>query len=302
MKNFYILTNMEKDPAFDFTSKVENYIRSKGGICTHQLPQDGVMNMACASLVPSGCECVIVLGGDGTLIQAARDLATCKIPVFGVNIGTVGYLTDIDKEHCFSAIDLLMADEYSIDERMILEGEVYLGDGDNNANSASNGDGDSAAANTAAGSPIISYALNDIVIGRLGPLKVINFDVYVNGQFLINYPADGLVISTPTGSTAYNLSAGGPIISPCADIIVMTPICPHILTTSSVVFEGGDELEIRCTPSRSGQELRVATFDGSCEYHLKTGDRIVIRQSKRKAYFARTDKQNFLQILRNRLS
>ncbi len=281
MKNFYILTNMEKDPAFDFTRKVEDYIRSKGGVCTHQLPQDGVMNTACASLVPEGCECVIVLGGDGTLIQAARDLASCKIPVFGVNIGTLGYLTDIDKEHCFLAIDLLFADEYSIDERMILEGEVYLGGADR---------------------PVVSYALNDIVIGRLGPLKVINFDVYVNGQFLINYPADGLVVSTPTGSTAYNLSAGGPIISPCADIIVMTPICPHILTTSSVVFEGSDELEIRCTPSRSGQELRVATFDGSSEYHLKTGDRIVIRQSKRKAYFARTDKQNFLQILRNRLS
>ena len=201
------------------------------------------------------------------------------MPVFGINIGTLGYLTDIDREQAFSAIDMLIDDDYSIDRRMLLSGDVYRGD-----------------------KLIYSdTALNDIVINRMGSLKIINFDVYVNGEFLITYPADGIILSTPTGSTAYNLSAGGPIVRPQAECIVMTPVCPHVLNKSSVIFGGDDELEIRMSRSHTGMEERVVTFDGGNYIKLMTGDRIIVKRSDRQAKLLRTGSHNFLQILRNKL-
>ena len=145
-------------------------------------------------------------------------------------------------------------------------------------------------------------ALNDIVINRMGSLKIINFDIFVNGEYLITYPADGLIVSTPTGSTAYNLSAGGPIVRPQTDCIVMTPVCPHVLNKSSVIFGGEDVLEVRMTQSRSGVEERVVTFDGTDYINLVSGDRIVISRSDTRASLIRIGKHNFLQILRNKLS
>ena len=236
MNKFYVIANSQKDMDFAMADKISEYIIAKGGTCVCQkrdIGKEGIKyNSADASLIPEGTECVIVLGGDGTLIQAARDLSSINVPVFGINIGTLGYLTEIDMEQAFPAIDRIMADEYNIDTRMILRGRVYRGDD----------------------KLYSDIALNDIVINRMGSLKIINFDIFVNGEYLITYPADGLIVSTPTGSTAYNLSAGGPIVRPQTDCIVMTPVCPHVLNKSSVIFGGEDVLEVRMTQSRSGVE------------------------------------------------
>ena len=284
MNKFYVIANSQKDTDFAMADRISEYIIAKGGTCVCQkrdIGKEGLKyNSADASLIPDGTECVIVLGGDGTLIQAARDLSTINVPVFGINIGTLGYLTEIDMEQAFPAIDRIMADEYNIDTRMILRGRVYRGE-----------------------EKLYSdIALNDIVINRMGSLRIINFDIYVNGEYLITYPADGLIVSTPTGSTAYNLSAGGPIVRPQTDCIVMTPVCPHVLNKSSVIFGGEDVLEIRMTPSRSGVEERVVTFDGTDYINLVSGDRIVISRSDTRASLIRIGKHNFLQILRNKLS
>ena len=262
------------------TDEICNYITEKGGKCVCQKLTQAEYNSADASLIPGDIQCVIVLGGDGTLIQAARDLAQLEIPVFGINLGTIGYLTEIDKEQAFPAIDKLLNDEYYIEKRMILNGSVYRDD-------------------TLIYSQI---ALNDIVLARAGSLRIINFDIYVNGEYLITYPADGLIISTPTGSTAYNLSAGGPIIRPQTECVVMTPVCPHVLNKSSVVFGGDDILEIRLNEPRTGIEERVVTFDGAHNMELVTGDRILIEKSQLYARFIRIEQHNFLQILRNKLS
>lgn len=284
MNKFYVIANSQKDMDFAMADKISEYIIAKGGTCVCQkrdIGKEGIKyNSADASLIPEGTECVVVLGGDGTLIQAARDLSSINVPVFGINIGTLGYLTEIDMEQAFPAIDRIMADEYNIDTRMILRGRVYRGDD----------------------KLYSDIALNDIVINRMGSLKIINFDIFVNGEYLITYPADGLIVSTPTGSTAYNLSAGGPIVRPQTDCIVMTPVCPHVLNKSSVIFGGEDVLEVRMTPSRSGVEERVVTFDGTDYINLVSGDRIVISRSDTRASLIRIGKHNFLQILRNKLS
>ena len=284
MNKFYVIANSQKDMDFAMADKISEYIIAKGGTCVCQkrdIGKEGIKyNSADASLIPEGTECVIVLGGDGTLIQAARDLSSINVPVFGINIGTLGYLTEIDMEQAFPAIDRIMADEYNIDTRMILRGRVYRGDD----------------------KLYSDIALNDIVINRMCSLKIINFDIFVNGEYLITYPADGLIVSTPTGSTAYNLSAGGPIVRPQTDCIVMTPVCPHVLNKSSVIFGGEDVLEVRMTPSRSGVEERVVTFDGTDYINLVSGDRIVISRSDTRASLIRIGKHNFLQILRNKLS
>lgn len=284
MNKFYVIANSQKDMDFAMADKISEYIIAKGGTCVCQkrdIGKEGIKyNSADASLIPEGTECVIVLGGDGTLIQAARDLSSINVPVFGINIGTLGYLTEIDMEQAFPAIDRIMADEYNIDTRMILRGRVYRGDD----------------------KLYSDIALNDIVINRMGSLKIINFDIFVNGEYLIKYPADGLIVSTPTGSTAYNLSAGGPIVRPQTDCIVMTPVCPHVLNKSSVIFGGEDVLEVRMTQSRSGVEERVVTFDGTDYINLVSGDRIVISRSDTRASLIRIGKHNFLQILRNKLS
>ena len=284
MNKFYVIANSQKDMDFAMADKISEYIIAKGGTCVCQkrdIGKEGIKyNSADASLIPEGTECVIVLGGDGTLIQAARDLSSINVPVFGINIGTLGYLTEIDMEQAFPAIDRIMADEYNIDTRMILRGRVYRGDD----------------------KLYSDIALNDIVINRMGSLKIINFDIFVNGEYLITYPADGLIVSTPTGSTAYNLSAGGPIVRPQTDCIVMTPVCPHVLNKSSVIFGGEDVLEVRMTQSRSGVEERVVTFDGTDYINLVSGDCIVISRSDTRASLIRIGKHNFLQILRNKLS
>ena len=284
MKRFYIVANADKDVDFLHTKKICEYINGKGGICDYQnfdyTKKNGLYNSADVNLIPEQTECVLVLGGDGTLIQAARELGASDIPVFGINIGNLGFLTEIDMSQVFPTIDQLLNDEFFLDKRMMLEGSVVRN-----------------------GKEIFSeIALNDIVLNRVGQLRVLHFDIFVNEEFLISYRADGMVVATPTGSTAYNLSAGGPILRPGTESIVVTPICPHMLNKSSVVFGNDDVLEIRLNHESFGDEKRVVTFDGDKYFELDDGDRIIIKKSQRKATFIRTEKYNFLQILRNKLS
>ena len=240
-------------------------------------------------LVPDNTECVIVLGGDGTLIQASRELSEKAIPFIGVNIGTLGYLTDTDMSRFEETLECLLKDDYEIDSRMMLDGHIYRD-----------------------GERIFSdMALNDVVINRNGALRIIDFDIYVNGEYLNTYSADGVIVSTATGSTAYSLSAGGPIIQPTARLIMVTPICPHSLNQRSIIFAADDEIMIemkdnksssgRKTGSLKNDSARVATFDGESFCELVTGDRIVITQSERISKFVKTSRISFLERIRNKM-
>lgn len=152
-----------------------------------------------AEVMPDDVDCIIVLGGDGTLIQAARDLNERNIPLLGVNIGTLGYLTDTDMNNVYDTLNNLIDDKYEVDTRMMLDGKIYRDD------------------------KVIyeDVALNDVVLSRRGILRVIDFDIYVNGEYLNSFAADGVIVSTATGSTAYSLSAGGPIVQPNARLIMI---------------------------------------------------------------------------------
>ncbi len=284
MDKFFIVTNRAKDKNLVFTNQIMDYLKSKGKECYIQ-PGDACVNNELynytdAELVPKDTDCVIVLGGDGTLIQAARDLNKLGLPLLGINIGTLGFLADIDKDNAFKAIDDVLNGEYEIDERMMLEGKAYRNDKLIYSN----------------------VALNDIVINRSGALRVIAFDIYVNNEYLNSYTADGLIISTPTGSTAYNLSAGGPIAQPNSQLIILTPVCPHKINIRSIILGADDEICIKMTPSRSNQEERVASFDGEVHTDLVTGDKVVVSRAPVKARIIKTSKLSFFQVLSKKMS
>ena len=219
MDHFYIITNHQKDEKLEVTRQIQEYLEKHGKTCgiqqkTNPGTQKAAYKFTNAAEIPEEVECVLVLGGDGTLIQAARDTIHRNIPLLGFNFGTLGFLAEIEKENMYTALDKLMADEFYLESRMMLTGNVYRG-----------------------GEVVdTDIALNDIVLNRSGALRTVNYEIYVNGDFLYSCPADGIIISTPTGSTGYNLSARGPIVSPSSSMILITPICPHSLTSSSIVL------------------------------------------------------------------
>ena len=293
MKYFYIVTNRFKDPDGVNTRKIAQFLRSKCAECVCQIEQEEAFNTTGSysdvRLVPDNTECVIVLGGDGTLIQASRELSEKAIPFIGVNIGTLGYLTDTDMSRFEETLECLLKDDYEIDSRMMLDGCIYRGE-----------------------ERIFSdMALNDVVINRNGALRIIDFDIYVNGEYLNTYSADGVIVSTATGSTAYSLSAGGPIIQPTARLIMVTPICPHSLNQRSIIFAADDEIMIemkdnksssgRNTGSLNNDSARVATCDGESFCELVTGDRIVITQSERISRLVKTSRISFLERISNNM-
>jgi NAD+ kinase len=267
MKNFYIYTNQTKDDNGETTQYIRDYIHLKGGVCT--------------DTVNDKVEAIIVLGGDGTMLRAAREYVGFHIPFIGVNLGTLGYMTEVDKEDIAPAIDSLMADNYDIESRMMLSGIPVI--------------------NGASSNPQI--ALNDIVINRKGALHVINFNIYVNGSLLSSYHADGMIISTPTGSTAYNLSAGGPIVEPRARLIMMTPVCSHTLVNNrTIILAEDDVIDIEIGQYKPGEEQEVnASFDGRCPVQLNEGDKIRIIRSDKATKIIKLSEASFLDTLHKKM-
>ena len=275
MKNFLIMTNEEKDPGFSTSNKIREYIESKGGAAF--LRKDFTEDTQSYSNIPGEVECVIVLGGDGTMLHASRLIAPHDLPVVGVNLGTLGFLTEIEMSHLSEGIDDLLNDRFHIEERMMLEGCIFHRD-------------------------ISCYrlsALNDIVITRSGFSRIISFKIIVNGELLDVYAADGVIISTPTGSTGYNLSAGGPIVNPEANVILITPVCPHSLQAKSIVLGEWDTIEIHIQKVRKTQlEEALVTFDGQVAERLNPGDIIKIHKSRKVAKVVKVQENSFYHTLR----
>lgn len=282
MKHFLMITNMHKDIGRKLTETLSEYIRAKGGICqcflsTGENAQEAAPKI---SEIPKDTECVLVLGGDGTLIRAATRLVDSRIPLIGVNLGNMGYLCELEESNAFAAIDRLMAGDYMIEKRMMLEGH-----------------GVKAGENVGYG-----IAFNDIVIHRTGSLSVVRLSVYVNGEYLNTFHGDGVIISTPTGSTGYNMSAGGPIVDPKAQMILITPINPHNLGSRSIVIGADDEVVVELAERRSQQDETVeVSFDGDNAVKLEVGDRFVIRKAKETARICKISNESFLEILSKKM-
>lgn len=301
MKYFYVIPNWAKDPSGEAANRIKEYLESKGCVCGVRGDHVGVRSAdgqsdisVCAECsasdqptykytnpaeVPDNTQCVIVLGGDGTLIQATRDLVDLDLPFVGVNLGTLGYLAELEIQNIHESLDALIEDKFVVQERMMLSGSLIR-------------DGKVLEEN---------IALNEVVVGRGCALNVIRFLVSVNGRFLNSYAADGVILSTPTGSTGYNLSAGGPILEPDASMILMTPISPHSMINRSIVLADTAEVEIEMT--RIGAGGALLAFDGSGSVaKLEDGDRLRIRKSDKKTKILTLSKESFLEILRNKMS
>ena len=284
MEHFYIIANSEKPESVTLRDKIVGYLNRRGKTCSYQENAQPSENHAYSftdpARVPEDIDAVLVLGGDGTVIQAARDLARRDVPFLGINVGTLGYLTEVEASEYGQALDTLIRGEYYLEKRMMLCGEVF----------------------TEEGKTYAGKALNDIVISRQGVLRVVNFQIFVNGRYLDSYNADGMIISTPTGSTGYNLSAGGPIVEPGAEMLLITPICPHTLNARSIVLSGHDQVEIVIGPGRKMEKDRaVATFDGDTEIGLVSGERVKIRRSIHATKLIKLNDQSFLEVLSRKL-
>lgn len=282
MKHFFLIANTRKDPAFALTDRIASYIIERGGTCDY-LKKDGVsegFQEALSAAIPPATECILVIGGDGTLIKASRETFGRQIPLIGVNLGTLGYLCELEEETLFPAIDRMLTGDVMIEERMMLTGTVER-------------DGQVIQEET---------ALNDIVIHRTGALHVISYEVTVNGQLLSSYRADGIIVSTPTGSTAYNLSAGGPIVDPKAAMLLLTPINSHDLNNKSIVFDGQAEIVLQMGGGESNAETDVEiSFDGTNALRLFPRDIIRIRRAAQNTRILKLNKKSFLEILQRKM-
>ena len=280
MKHFFIIVNAQKDSELIFTNQIIDYIRRKGGTCDYFASFEEEKAEAVEKEIPTETEAVLVIGGDGTLIRAARNLVKKNIPLLGINLGKLGYLCEVEENTIFPAIDELMADRYTIEQRMLLDGYTVQSGGEK----------------------IQRVALNDVVIHRTGALQIVNLNVYVNGEYLYNFKADGIIVATPTGSTGYSMSAGGPIVDPKANLLLLTPINAHTLNSKSIVIGPEDEITIEVGMRRSQRDEQVeVSFDGDSGVELKVGDTIVVHKAEESVGIIRLSKISFLEILRKKM-
>ncbi|MCR5774636.1 MAG: NAD(+)/NADH kinase [Lachnospiraceae bacterium] len=275
MKHFYIIVNPTRDNGLKSAHEIESHLKKRGctfstHVTAESVDQDRYTD---SSLIPEDTDCILVLGGDGTLIQAANDVAELDIPILGINTGRMGYLTDVETDDIIPSLDALIADDFTVDERMMITGELMSHD-----------------------RPVSeSRALNDIVVHRQGMMRIVEYNVYVNNKFLKTYRADGIIVATPTGSTAYSLSAGGPIVEPGSKIFIITPICSHTLSSRSVVLSSEDEIYI----STGGKDIAVY-FDGRKPTLLPENGGVKIRRSEKVTGIVRLHDDSFLNVLQNK--
>ena len=226
--------------------------------------------------VPEGCDLVVVLGGDGTLLSAARAIGKREIPLFAVNLGGLGFLTAITVDELYPELQRAFCGEHRIAKRKLLNVEVVRG-----------------------GEVVAAYeALNDAVISKSSIARMIDLEAYVDDQFVCDYKADGLIVCTPTGSTAYSLSAGGPIIFPSVPAICLTPICPHMLTNRPVIVS---ETSVIRVVSRGPDEGVYLTIDGQVGNPIKEGDALMCRSSRDSLLLVRPPHMRFFDVLRAKL-
>jgi NAD+ kinase len=219
---------------------------------------------------------LVVVGGDGTLLSVARSVGATRTPILGVNLGSLGFLTEVPLGEMYAALKEILAGRYSVEERMRIRASV-LRTGRETAR---------------------HDLLNDVVINKSALARILNIDVTVNGLYVTTYRADGLILSTPTGSTAYSLSAGGPIVDPCVAAFTLTPICPHTLSNRPLVLPEGSVVEVSL---RNNHENVYVTIDGQVGFPLVGDDRVRARRAPHPVRLIQAAGKNYFAVLRRRL-
>lgn len=242
-------------------------IEHQTGCSVRQVPSDKLAQEV---------DLVLVLGGDGTMIATARMVGDSEVPVLGVNFGGLGYLAEFRFEELYTALESILAGEYRLDKRVMLAVELWRGDEMITRN----------------------RVLNDVVINKSALARIIEIEASFNGQFVNSFRADGLIVSTPTGSTAYNLSAGGPVIFPSMNAVVITPICPFTLSNRPIVVPDDAEIELQLKTEKEDVAL---TLDGQVGVSLQVEDRVVIRKSHTTFNLIQPMNRNYFDVLRDKL-
>lgn len=285
MDKFFIIANKEKDKGLEKTKAMAQFLELRGKKCGYtgieRVFDDDEEVSRISSKIGDDVQAIISLGGDGTFIQISDIASRKNIPIIGVNMGNLGYLCEVEKEKAFDALEKLINDEYEIEKRILLSGEPTI----------------------ASITMKRVHALNDIVIARKGRLGLIDIKVSVNGNALYSCAADGMIICTPTGTTGYNISAGGPIVAPYSKSIILTPICAHSLNVRPIVLSDEDEIEVELLGESLKPNMSAeVSFDGDKARPMNAGDKIKIRKSYAEAKIIRLSSQTFFETLSRKMS
>ena len=279
MKQIGIVAKRNRPPALRLARKLTMWLRRRRR--TVLLENEAATALRLAGGVTKQemmkrADLVIVLGGDGTLLSVARHSGPRRVPVLGINMGGLGFLTDVRPEEAFQAIERVLAGHYRLERRSMLDTCVMRG-----------------------GKPLRRFqALNDVVINKGALARILDLETSVDGVPLCTYKADGLILSTPTGSTAYSLSAGGAIVEPSIGVLLILPICPHTLTQRPIVLPERSHVRIAvCSPD----EDVVLTIDGQEGMELATDDVVAVRPAKHRVHLVRSPEHSFFELLRTKL-
>jgi len=282
MKNIGIAAKTSSPDALDFAAKVAGDLRSRGyNICFDDVTAEAlggdVATCGIRSALGTKSDLLITFGGDGTLLSVARH-APDHVPILGVNMGTLGFLTEVRVEEFPAVLEKVLAGDYAVEPRVTFDVTV-IGSGHDKTH---------------------YRVLNDATINKSALARIIEMRVLVAGQFVSTFRGDGLVVSTPTGSTAYNLSAGGPIVYPTMGAVIITPICPHMLTNRPIVLPDELDIEIGIVSPSEGQEIYV-TLDGQEGMPLHEKDRVCVRKSEQRVLLISSPDKNYFDVLRTKL-
>ena len=278
-KKIGFVTNIEKDPTLQETKKMVDFVLKKG--CEVYVSENfsdvhpDVIATSSSEMYKS-VDFVVVIGGDGTILRVARSAAIFDTPILGINFGSLGYLADVEKINAIDAIEKVLNGDFTIENRMMLEPYVERG----------------------CVSHEINLALNEVCITNSVCSRMIKLSVEVNGEYFDTFRADGIIVSTPTGSTAYNLSAGGPILSPHTELMTITHICPHTLYARPFVIDGNDVVRIRVQSNYNNVQM---SCDGQSTVQMKNDDVIIVKKSRYVTRIIKTTNMNFYDILRRKM-
>ncbi|MFZ2399290.1 MAG: NAD(+)/NADH kinase [Smithella sp.] len=279
IKKIGIIANLEKEKVVDHVRSLKKWLEEKGVQVflemeiSRKVAFDGGLNRADLA---KKSDLIVVLGGDGTMLRAARYVAGHKVPILGINMGSFGYLTEVNLNEIHSALELIIRGEFETEKRMMLDVSIRHGKTVTDAGSV----------------------LNDVVINRGSLSRMNELELEVNGKYLTTYKGDGLIVSTPTGSTAYSLSAGGPIVFPGKDLIIINPICPHTLTNRPIIFSEDSILKITLWSKDKGA---ILTLDGQEAYKIVSGDVVTVKRSRHATMLVLSPYRSYGEILRSKL-
>ncbi|MFO7783131.1 MAG: NAD(+)/NADH kinase [Thermodesulfobacteriota bacterium] len=268
-------------PAEKEARKLASWLQGKGlSVFLEEMEspdRHGVTKAPAPSSIPESVDWLVVLGGDGTLLGAARQAGRYGVPILGVNLGGLGFMTEIPLAKLYPSVEMMLAGRLEWEVRLMLEVVVLRGEEE----------------------VCRSIVLNDVVINKSALARILDMNVHIDDQFLTTYRADGLIASTPTGSTAYNLSAGGPIVYPTLSNIILTPICPFTLTNRPIILS--DTATVRIEIANEVYEEVALTLDGQVGFDLLLGDRVLICKSEERIRLIKSPHQTYFEILRTKL-